>query len=183
MVRVSRNSHTALGKIYFWTATIHNWNILLLENKMKDIIISSLRKLSEEKKISVFGFVIMPNHVHLIWKQHMLNGKETPKASFLKYTAHTFCKHLEHTNQLHLYKVVAANKSHEIWQRDALAIEIYSREVARQKLNYVHCNPIRGKWSLAKDDISFYYSSARFYETGLDDFGFLKNIYEVFDGE
>jgi len=36
---------------------------------------------------------------------------------------------------------------------------------------------------LAKDDINYYYSSARFYETGVDDFGLLNNLYEVFDGD
>lgn len=37
-----------------------------------------------------------------------------------------------------------------------------------------------GSW--LKDDIDYLYSSARFYETGVDDFGFLSNIYAVFDG-
>jgi hypothetical protein len=40
------------------------------------------------------------------------------------------------------------------------------------------------KWQLAKDDISYTYSSsAKFYETGIDDFGFLNDLYTVFDGE
>ncbi len=43
-----------------------------------------------------------------------------------------------------------------------------------QKLEYAHTNPVKGLWQLAKDDISYYYSSAKFYETGVDDFGFLK---------
>ncbi len=46
----------------------------------------------------------------------------------------------------------------------------------------MHLNPLSGNWTLAKDDLANYYSSARFYETGQDDFGFLKNLYEVFDG-
>jgi hypothetical protein len=82
-----------------------------------------------------------------------------------------------------LYKVNMANKSHQIWQKDSLGIEIYSKQVARQKLDYIHFNPVRGLWQLAKDDISYYYSSAKFYETGVDDFGFLNNFYPVFDGE
>jgi hypothetical protein len=56
-------------------------------------------------------------------------------------------------------------------------------KVARQKLNYIHGNPVSGKWLLTKDDISYHYSSARFYETGIDEFGFLNNIYKIFDGE
>lgn len=153
------------------------------DDKMKDIIINYLKILSDEKKITMFGFVIMPNHRHFIWLQNALNGKESPKGSFMKYTAHKFIEHLKAENILHLSKVSAANKAHEIWQRDSLGVEIYSREVAKQKLDYIHGNPVRGKWSLAKDDISYKYASAKFYETGLEDFGFLNNLYTVFDGD
>jgi len=52
------------------------------------------------------------------------------------------------------------------------AKEIYSRSVAEQKLNYMHFNPVSGKWLLAKDDLDYHYSSARFYENGIDDLGF-----------
>ena len=179
----NRKSFTALGKIYFWTATIHQWIHLLKDDELKDVIVSYLRTLSDEKKITMFGFVVMPSHLHFIWRQNMLNGKETPKGSFMKYTAHCFRKHLILNNSLQLYKVSASNKAHEIWQGDSLGIEIYSREVARQKLDYMHANPVSGKWLLAKDDISYHYSSAKFYETGVDDFGFLNNIFQVFDGD
>ncbi len=70
-----------------------------------------------------------------------------------------------------------ANKSHGIWQRDSLGVEIYGRHIATRKLDYIYVNPVKGLWQLAKDDISYYYSSARFYETGADDFGFLNNLY------
>jgi hypothetical protein len=35
----------------------------------------------------------------------------------------------------------------------------------------------------AKDDLDYQYSSARFYEAGVDDFGFLANLFQVFDGD
>jgi hypothetical protein len=34
-----------------------------------------------------------------------------------------------------------------------------------------------------KSDINYYSSSATFYETGIDEFGFLNNLYTVFDRE
>ncbi len=37
-----------------------------------------------------------------------------------------------------------ANKNHEIWRRDSTGIEIYSRHIAIQKLEYVHTNPVKG---------------------------------------
>ncbi len=108
-----------------------------------------------------------------------MNGKETPKGSVLKYTAHIFLRNLKIANESILYEVNALNKKHEIWQRDALGIEIYGKDIAKQKLNYIHFNPISGKWQLSKNNLD-YYSSARFYETGKDDFGFLKNIFKMF---
>ena len=51
-------------------------------------------------------------------------GKETPQGSFLKYTAHEFLKTLKHNGKSKPYEVNAANKKHEIWQRDSLSIEM-----------------------------------------------------------
>ncbi len=178
-----RKSQTSLGKIYFWTATVHNWNRILDNASSKDIIIAYLKKLSNEGLLTIYAFVIMPNHIHIIFRQNKLNGKETPKGSLLKYTGHTLLKRLKAEGKEGLYKVNMANKSHQIWQRDSLGIEIYSKHVAKQKLDYIHFNPVRGLWQLAKDDISYYFSSARFYESRVDDFGFLNDLYAVFEGE
>ncbi|NOU38910.1 MAG: transposase [Ferruginibacter sp.] len=146
-------------------------------------MVDYLKKLSDEGFITVYGFVIMPNHIHIIWKQNKLNGKETPQGSFLKYTAHEFLKKLKENKTSVMYEVNAANKKHQIWQRDSLSVEIYSRLVAKQKLDYIHFNPVNKKWQLAKDDLDYYFSSARYYETKKDEFGFLNNLYFIFDGE
>ena len=61
-----RKSHTGLNRIYFWTATIHKWQHLLHDINKK-IIIEYLKKLSDEGFVTIYGFVIMPNHIHLIW--------------------------------------------------------------------------------------------------------------------
>ncbi len=106
-------------------------------DESKDLIIVYLKKLSDEGLLTIYAFVIMPNHMHLIFNQNKLNGKETPKGSLLKYTAHTFLKQLKIDGKADLYKVNMANKSHQIWQRDSLGIEIYSKHIARQKLDYI----------------------------------------------
>ena len=171
------------GKVYFWTATINQWLPLLTVDTNKKIILDSLKYLSEGETITVFGFVIMPTHIHLIWKQNKLNGRETPQGSFLKYTAHKLLSVLKNENKSVDYAVLEMNKKHEIWQKKSLAIEIFSKEMALQKLNYIHHNPISGKWALSIDDLSYYYSSARFYETEVDEFGFLHNVFSYFNGE
>ena len=136
-----------------------------------------LKELSDKGFIRIYSFVIMPTHVHFIWQQLQRNGKETAQGSFLKYTAHEFLKNLIRDGKSNLYEVNAANKKHEIWQRDSLSIEIGNINFAKQKLDYIHFNPVSGNWNLAEDYLEYYYSSARFYETGIDDFGFLHNLF------
>ena len=181
-MKTYRKSYTEINKIYFFTATIYKWKWLLKDDSNKKLIVEYLKDLSQKELIKVYAFVLMPNHVHFIWQQIQMNGKETPKGSFLKYTSHEFLKKLKLNGSSQDYEVIAANKKHEIWQRDSLSIEIYSRKVGLQKLNYLHFNPVNKDWKLSKDDLDYYYSSARFYENGIDEFGFLHNLFEVFDG-
>ena len=82
--KYNRKSFVQIGGIYFWTATINNWQLLLKDDDFKDVIIQSLKHLSEKKKIDLFAFVIMPNHVHFIWRINENNGKETTLGSFMK---------------------------------------------------------------------------------------------------
>ncbi len=179
---IPRKSHIEIGQIYFWTATVNQWIKLLEPDNFKNVIIDSLAYLSRLNKIDVFAFVIMPNHIHIIWRINEMNGKEMPHASFLKFTAHQFKKMLTSTNPNLLVKfaVAADNKKYEFWQADSLAIQLYSEKVARQKLNYIHNNPLAERWLLAKDVFEYHYSSANFYETKNTKFEFLKNLWDVF---
>jgi len=151
-------------------------------DKYKDIIIDSLNYLRNTGKIDVFGFVIMPNHIHLTWRTKELKGKETAQGSFLKYTAHEFRKMLyqENKNELLLYQVNAHNKQHEFWQRDSLAILLFSKEIEFQKLDYIHYNPVAEHWQLSKGPYEYKYSSAAFYGLDRNSFPFLKDLRNEF---
>ncbi len=168
-----------LGLIYFWTATINNWQRLLLPDDQKEIIVNSLSYLSSQNLIDIFGFVIMPNHVHLIWRIKKKNGKEMPSGSFLKFTAHEFMKRISNEG-LRNFRVTASNKAHEFWQRDPLAIELYDSKIAMQKLDYIHANPVSKAWSLVDDPIDYEYSSCQYYEEGVSRFDFLQHVGEEY---
>jgi putative transposase len=180
LFKPQRKSHIDKGEIYFWTATINKWQRLLEKDEYKDVIIDSLQYLTDEGKIDVFGFIIMPNHIHFIWRVNEPNGKESPQGSFLKYTAHTFKKMLqkEGAGALASYKVEDKNKKYEFWQRDSLAIPLFTRKVALQKLNYLHNNPLSERWNLVKDPCDYKYSSAKYYELNEKNFPFLKDLLE-----
>ncbi len=151
LLKNNRKSFIEIGKIVFWTATIKNWNNLLYNDNYKEIIITALTFLSNKEKIDVYGFIIMPSHIHLIWRINEMNGKETSQGSFLKYTAHQFKKLLlkENNDKSLAFKVNAKNKKYEFWQRDPFTININSREIAFQKLEYIHNNPLAKHWNLA----------------------------------
>jgi len=173
-----RKSHIEKGEIYFWTATINQWQRLLENNEYKDVIIDSLQHLTDTGKISVFAFIIMPNHIHLIWRVNEPNGKESPQGSFLKYTAHIFKKKLqkEGKEKLAPYKVNSSTKNYEFWQRDSLAVPIFTRNVALQKLKYMHNNPLAEHWQLVTHPCEYKYSSAKYYESNEKNFPFLKDL-------
>ena len=177
-----RKSYMDIGEIFFWTATINKWQHLLMDDRYKDVIISSLEYLSREGKTDVFAFVIMPNHVHLIWRANEPNGKESAQGSFLKYTAHEFKKMLkrEKPDELFNYASDAVNKAFEFWQRDPLAVALFRKKVAVQKLRYIHYNPLAEHWKLVSDPCDYKYSSAKYYELNKKEFEFLKDMYEEY---
>ena len=88
MFEQKRKWHIEKGEIYFWAATINQWQHLPGQDEYKNVIIDSLQHLTDTRKIDVFAFIIMPNHIHLIWRVNEPNGKESRQESFLKYTAH-----------------------------------------------------------------------------------------------
>ncbi len=128
----------------------------------------------------IYGFVIMPNHLHLIFEMTGLNGKELPHASFLKFTAHKFQSYLRTSrpNQLGQFKVSDINKKYCFWQRDSLSVELFSPKVIFQKLEYLHNNPCKGKWQLSKSPENYKFSSFSFYESGTDEFKILTHIHD-----
>lgn len=100
-----------------------------------------------------------------------------PDSSFTKFTAHAFRKELsEHRPQfLEVFKVDKKDRAYQFWQRDPLAIRIFSKEMLQQKLRYIHLNPLSERWKLATKPEEYVWSSAGFYETGADPYGFVNH--------
>lgn len=167
-----------LERLYFSTATIIKWQMLLKPDKYKKVIIDSLSYLVHKNKIQVYGFVIMPNHIHIIWELLDLNGKEMPHASFFKYTSHVIQKDMKrhHPTILERFRVNSESRDYQFWQTNTLSIELQSPEVIYQKLDYIHNNPCKGKWMLSNNPSDYPFSSAGFYESGKDNFGFMIHI-------
>lgn len=162
---------------FFFTATILEWKHLLKPDKYKAIIISTLKFLVDNNRIKLYGFVIMPNHFHLLWRK--LDGftNNQSQGSLLRYTAPKVKYDLvaNHPAVLEKFLMNAKDREYQIWERNPLSVEIYTDATMQQKLDYMHNNPVHEKWKLAATSAEYFYSSARFYQSGVDEFVILTN--------
>jgi putative transposase len=161
----------------FFTATILEWKHLIKTTKYTDIITESLSYRVKEKRVYVYSFVIMPNHIHLIWQIREGYERQDVQWDFLKHTAQRMISDLKvkHPKVLDRFKVNAKDRTYQIWERNPLSIDLFSEKVLLQKLNYVHQNPLQEKWKLVEAEASYEYSSASFYQNGKSKWDFLSH--------
>src|SRR5689334_5523859 len=97
---------------------------------------------------------------------------------FLKFTAQRIKHDLacNHPAVLPYFKVNAADRVYQFWERNPLSIELRTHKVFLQKLEYIHWNPVRA--GICKLPEEYHYSVAFFYETGIDNWGFLTHYSE-----
>lgn len=162
----------------FFTATILEWKPLLQADKYKVVLINTLQFLVQQKRIRLYAFVIMHNHLHTIWQPLPGQTLQSIQHSFLKHTAQQIKLDLLQNNMalLQQFKVAAKDRRYQFWERNSLSVELRSTKVFNQKLEYIHNNPVKAGLSLLPQD--YYYSSAKFYAMGIDDFGMLTHCDE-----
>jgi len=163
---------------YFFTATILNWKQLLNTDSRKKIITDSLQTLVAQKKVSVYAFVIMPNHIHLLWTIHPEFKPADVQRDFLKWTARQLLNNLK-TNEpqkLAEFKVETGDRNYQVWERNSLGVLVYTDKVMFQKMKYIHENPVVEKWKLAKLPEEYLFSSALFYFSGDTRWEFLTHV-------
>ncbi len=164
--------------MWFFTATINSWKPLLKEDEIKNIVVDSMQWHCDQQRALIHGFVIMPNHIHIVWTstlkaEHWQNG-----TSLLKNTGHEFKKYLKQNNpnQLLQFQSTQADRAYHFWERRPRSIEILNRDIAWQKLSYMHRNPIQDKWKLCQYPEDYKYSSAGFYHKEDKSFSFLTHF-------
>lgn len=146
----------------------------------KDIIVDSLRYCQQEKGLILYAYVIMSNHVHII-----ASAKEGFKLTDIlrdlkKFTSKQLFTAIEDNPQesrkswmLWLFRSTGANNSNnqniQVWQQDNRPIELSTPEMAKQRLDYLHNNPVAE--GIVFEAQHYVYSSAFDYSGGK---GFLK---------
>ncbi|MEM8898003.1 MAG: transposase [Bacteroidota bacterium] len=162
--------------LHFLTLTLVDWIDLFTRSAYSDLFLETLVFCQREKRLKVHAFVIMPSHVHLLVQA----TGNTPLAFMMKsiksYSANLFLNYIQNTLQVEsrrewLVKYLAfqarknkRNSKHQIWMRGHYPVLLYSPAFIRQKLNYIHQNPVKAR--IVNDPVHYVYSSASYYETG-----------------
>jgi REP element-mobilizing transposase RayT len=159
----------------YFTATIKDRLPLLDTDKYKNIIIDSLHFMVENKRIELNAFVVMNNHIHLIWQPLPGHSLFSIQLSFMKFTAQQikFALIKDNNPLLEKCRVNKKDRAFQIWKRNPLSVELSSQKVFLQKLEYIHYNPVEA--GLTSYPEGYHYSSAAFYETGVDHFKMLTH--------
>jgi hypothetical protein len=96
-----------------------------------------------------------------------------------RFLAYEIVKRLKRHKKLALLEVLARGvqakekaigKKHQVFRLSFDAQEINGNEGINRVLDYIHSNPVTGKWSLAEDYTDFKYSSASYYQQGKTSF-------------
>ncbi|HYH15718.1 MAG TPA: transposase [Flavisolibacter sp.] len=167
--------------VQFFTAICKDWLPLLQDDAVKTLIIKALKYRVQKGQLKVCAFVIMTNHLHLIWRITKGEKREAVQRDFLKFTAREILKLLQASNPS-LYEklqVAAADRSPQVWKRNSMNIDLYSEKFFQQKLAYIHANPCQPKWNLVAHPADYYYSSASYYEEDKDPFLLLTHFQDI----
>lgn len=149
---------------YYLTSTIVEWKPLFLGPDVVQIILDSLQFLQKESRLTIYSYVIMENHLHLIASAKNLS-KEI--GNFKSYTARKIIDQYKKCNPLLLKELSKAKKlfkkdrDYQFWQEGFYPKQIHSEEMMRQKIEYIHYNPVRRGY--IDEPEQWRYSSARNY--------------------
>ncbi|MBM9613088.1 transposase [Desulfobulbus rhabdoformis] len=150
---------------HFLTCTVVNWLPLFSNPALVEILLDSWRFLHDQGRLTLYAYVIMENHLHLVGAAENL-GKEI--GDFKSFTARKMIDRLRERKadwilqQLALYKAgFKTDRQYQLWQEGAHPQQIQDETMMRQKVEYIHNNPV--KRGYVDDPLHWRYSSARNY--------------------
>ena len=127
-----------------------------------------------DKGFKMVGFVIMPNHLHfLIYYPNLDKPLNNYISNGKRFMAYEIVKRLKKERKLKILSLLNSGvtvkerlegKKHRVFNPSFDAKICYGQEFIEQKLDYIHLNPIKGRWNLVDDHHDYFHSSVRFYE-------------------
>jgi len=139
------------GDLHFITFSCYRRLALLNTTGARNVFVEALGEIRERYEFSLVGYVVMPNHVHLLISE---SAEDTPSVA-LKVLKQRVSRDLRKSTGTSLPR---------FWQPRFYDFNVWSEKKVREKLDYIHANPITKK--LVEHPKDWPWSSWSFYETG-----------------
>ena len=160
---------------YFITMTTIGWVDLFTRLKQKYLIIDSLNYCQTHKGLEIYAYCIMPSHIHMLCKAEEGFVLSNIIRDFKKFTSKKIIRTINEYPEsrrewlLDLFSDACAHlkrdQEYKVWQ-DGYHAEIASSNwFIKQKIDYIHNNPVVDR--IVEHPEDYVYSSARNY-AGLD---------------
>lgn len=158
----------ATDELYFVTLTITNWIDIFTRRLYSDLIIDNLAYCQQHKKLNIYAYVLMTNHLHMI-----ANVEDSKLSDVLRdfktYTSKEIFKlirsNLQESRREWLIEAFEyagkdnhLNKNHQLWQNGNYPVLLFTPAVIQQKIDYIHNNPVRAGFVGSAHE--YWYSSA-----------------------
>ena len=158
---------------HFVTFSVVGWVDVFSREQYKELFVESLKYCQQQKGMVLHAWVIMTNHVHLIISSNT-NKLEFIVRDLKKYTSKQIIKAIQENNSesrkewmLNIFSYAGKNnnnnKEFQFWKQDYHPVELNSAEKLKQRLDYLHENPVRS--GLVWEPRHYKYSSAIDYYT------------------
>jgi len=135
------------GDLHFVTFTCYHREALLTTAHTKRLVEQALEQARRQYGFWVSGYVIMPEHVHLLVSE----PERLPLSRALQAMKQSVARRL------------IGGREH-FWQARYYDFNVYTRKKRLEKLSYMHWNPV--KRGLVKEPQDWVWSSFRHYLTG-----------------
>lgn len=156
------------GHVFFITTVVYGRLRIFTRPSFIIPLYDSLGFYHHKLNIKLLGYVFMPDHIHLaLWPAQASNVTDFMR-DFKEFTAKRIVRQAEAEgcgSLLAAFKQAGADTGravHKVWQDDFWERNIYTEDFLRQKLKYMHDNPVRA--GIVDVAVEYAYSSARNYE-------------------
>jgi len=156
---------------HYLTKNIYHRARIFDSDRFKLKFTDTLDDLREELGFRIFGYVVMPEHCHLlIWPGELADPSRLMQklsertANFIlrifrSNLTHPWCRKM--LARFVLPPSVHSHAHHRVWQAGGYDMNVWSRKKLLEKLNYMHNNPVRRR--LVSEPGEWPWSSWRFY--------------------
>ena len=157
---------------YFVTTTTVGWVDVFTRPELKHIVINSLRFCQQKKGLRIHAWVLMPSHLHMI-ASTIDQPLEGIIRDFKTFTSKQIIKEIDTVFEsrkdwmLELFGEVADHlervSNYKVWQDGNHPELLTKAKFTRQKMDYIHNNPVAAE--IVGEPDHYLYSSAKDYFT------------------